>query len=480
MKIRNAAPTSRVMAVAVMVSMVAFLDSTVANLALPAITRDLGGGMGLQQWIVDGYLLAMGALILPGGSISDLFGRLPVMRFGLAAFGVGSVLAATANTSAVLIAARVVQGLGAAFLVPGSLAMINDAYDTTRRSAAIGAWTAWTGTSFALGPLLGGLAVDLLGWRWIYTLSAIPIVIGFALTFWICQMPKRSEHSRVDLVGGLLSAVGLAAIVYALIESQRRGWVDHAVSGSFIMGVIAVVGFLRRQRRTPHPMLPMYLFNSRNFAAGNLATAFIYGGLALSSLVIALYTQEVVGYSATAAGLATLPIPLLSFLFARAVGDAATRMGPRIFLISGPFIAGVGLLLIRPTAHGFTIVSQLLPGMSIFAAGLVLTVTPLTSVCMSAVDPAHGGVASAVNNAVSKLAGLIAVASMGLIAAGTVTDASFQRLIQVSAILFILAAAVCAVTITNPVAPAGEVPCEVAALCRDRAGAQPALAIGNR
>jgi EmrB/QacA subfamily drug resistance transporter len=464
------------MVVAVMVSMVAFLDSTVVNLALPATTRDLGGGMGLQQWIVDGYLLALGTMILPGGSISDLFGRVPVMRLGLVTFGIGSMLAATAPAPEILIAARVVQGLGAAFLVPGSLAMINDAFDSVHRAAAIGAWTAWTGTAFALGPLLGGLAVDLLSWRWIYALSAIPMVIGFALTFWMCPMPEPSEHPRVDVVGGLLAAVGLASTVYALIESQRRGWVDPVVTGTFLVGIVALVGFLQWQRHAPHPMLPLHLFRNRNFAGGNLATGFVYGGLALGSLVIALYTQEVVGFSATAAGLATLPIPILSFLFARHVGEAAARIGPRIFLIAGPMIAAVGLLLIRPTANGFNVVSQLLPGMTLFAAGLVVTVTPLTSVCMSAVDPIHGGIASAINNAVSRLAGLIAVACMGLIAAGRLTDASFLRLVQVSAVLFVVAAVVCAVTITTPVARAQPVPCEVAALCRDRAGAQPALA----
>jgi hypothetical protein len=196
-------------------------------------------------------------------------------------------------------------------------------------------------------------------------------------------------------------------------------------------------------------------------------------------LVIALYTQEVVGYSATAAGLVTLPIPILSFLFARHVGDAATRIGSRVFLVVGPMIAGAGLLLIRPTAHNFNVVAQLLPGMVLLATGLVVTVTPLTSVCMSAVDPIQGGIASAINNAVSRLAGLIAVACMGLIAAGTLTDASFLRLVQVSAALFFLGAAVCAVTITNPAARAEHLPCGVAALCRDRAGAQPALASGQ-
>src|SRR3984893_12401030 len=181
-KIRDAAPTSRVMVVAILVSTVAFLDSTVVNLALPAIKRDLGGGLATQQWVVDGYLLALAATILPGGSISDLFGRVPVMRFGLAAFAAGSVLAARAAWPAMLVTARVIQGLGGAFLVPGSLALINSAFDRADRPAAIGTWTAWTGTAFAVGPVLGGLAVDFLNWRWIYVLSAIPVVIGFTLT----------------------------------------------------------------------------------------------------------------------------------------------------------------------------------------------------------------------------------------------------------------------------------------------------------
>jgi MFS family permease len=218
-RVRDAAPTSRVMVVAITVSMVPFLDGTMVNLALPAIERDLGGGLFLQQWVVDGYLLALAAMILPGGSISDLFGRVPMVRFGLAAFGTGSVLAATAASPAMLITARVIQGLGGALLVPGSLALINSAFDRAHRPAAIGSWTAWTATAFALGPLLGGLAVDLLSWRWIYVLSAIPMVVGFALTFWLCPMPGPAERARVDIPGAALSAAGLSAMVYALIES---------------------------------------------------------------------------------------------------------------------------------------------------------------------------------------------------------------------------------------------------------------------
>jgi EmrB/QacA subfamily drug resistance transporter len=475
-KLSEVTPAHRVMVVAVTVSMVAFLDSTVVNLALPATARELGGGLGFQQWVVDGYLLALGALILPGGSIADLFGRVPVMRFGLVAFGVGSVVAAAAPTPAILIAARVVQGAGAAFLVPGSLALINSAFDSAHQPAAIGSWTAWTGTAFALGPLLGGLAVDLLSWRWIYALSAIPMAIGLALTYWMCPMPGPSQHARVDVVGAALSAIGLTATVYALIESQQRGWVDPVVSVSMVLGLAALALFVRSQRHASHPLVPLRLFTIRNFAGANLATAFIYGGLALGSLVISLYTQEVAGLSATAAGALTLPIPVVSFLFARHVGAMATRIGPRGFLTVGPALAGIGLLLIRPSTHGASVVSAVLPGMTLLALGLVATVTPMTSVCLSSVDPAHGGIASAINNAVSRLAALVAVACMGSIAAGTLTDTSFTSLVHVSALLFIIGAVICAVAVVNPTHAVQPVACEVAALCRDRPGVAPALA----
>ncbi|WP_236734083.1 MFS transporter [Mycolicibacter kumamotonensis] len=307
------------MTVAVLVSMVAFLDSTVINLALPAIERDIGGGLALQQWIVDGYLLTMAAAILPGGSISDVFGRVPVIRFGLLAFGAGSVMAAAAGSPAMLIAARLIQGLGAAFLVPGSLALIDTVFDKARQSEAIGVWTGWTGTAFALGPLLGGMAVDFLGWRWIFVFSAVPVAIGYALTFWLCPTLGRVPGARVDIVGMGLSTLGLAATVYALIESQHYGWAAPRVVTPSVIGIAALAGFVNGQRHSASPMLPLPLFAFRNFAAANLCTACVYGALVLGSLAIALYTQEIGAYSATATGVATLPIPALSFVFARQV-----------------------------------------------------------------------------------------------------------------------------------------------------------------
>lgn len=433
-KVRDAAPTSRVMVVAVMVSMVAFLDSTVVNLALPATERELGGGMCLQQWVVDGYLLALAATILPGGAISDLFGRVAVMRFGLLAFGTGSALAATAVSPAMLIAGRLVQGLGAAFLVPGSLALINSTFDHAHRSAAVGTWTACTGTAFALGPLLGGLAVDLLSWRWIYLLSAVPMAIGFALTFWLRPIPTPTERVPLDLAGAALSAIGLAATVFALNEAGKHGWHPRFVA-TLVVGVAALLAFAAWQRRAPHPLVPLGLFTNRNFATANLTTAFVYAALTMGSLAISLYTQEVAGYCATVAGLVTLPSPVMSFLFARRVGRLAARVGYRFFLMTGPLLAGCGLLLIRP-GHGFNIAADLLPGMILLAVGMVLTSTPLTALNLSSVEPARSGVAAAVQNAVGRTSALTSVACLGLIAAGTLTDASFSRLLQVAAGVF--------------------------------------------
>ncbi|MCV7031642.1 MFS transporter [Mycobacterium sherrisii] len=476
MTLRDAPPTSRAMVVAVTVSMVALLDSTVINLALPAIEHDLHGGLALQQWTVNGYLLAMAVAILPGGSISDLFGRVPVMRFGLMTFGAGSVLAAAATSPATLIVARLIQGLGAAFLVPGSLALINTVFDRARQSAAVGIWTGWTGTAFALGPLLGGLCVDFLGWRWIFILSAVPMVVGYALTFWLCPMSGQVQGARVDVAGVSLSAVGLAATVYALIEAQRYGWADPTVVTPSVIGLTALAGFVRWQQRSGNPMLPLPLFTVRNFAAANLVTVFVYGALTLASLAIALYTQEVGGYSATAAGLATLPIPLLSFMFARHVGRVAARVGPRAFLIAGPTLAGLGLLLIRPKPQGFHAITDLLPGMTVLALGLVATITPLTSVMLASVPTDRSGLASAINNAASRLAALASIGSLGLITAGTASAAGFARALEVSGALFALGALSSALGITDTAAVCPALACDIAALCRDRPNAQPALA----
>lgn len=459
----------RVLAVAIVASFVAFLDGSVVNLALPAIGRDLGGGLALQQWIIDSYLLTLGALILPAGSISDVFGRVPVLRFGLIAFGAGSVLAATSPSGAVLIIGRLVQGVGAAFLVPSSLALINSTFGRDEQPKAIGTWTAWTGTAFVLGPLLGGLAVDLLNWRWIFVLSAIPCVVTFVLSVGLAHADERhTGRARIDVPGAVLAAVGLAGTVYALIELQRLGFRHPAVASALTAGLVSLALFVWWEFRSPHPMVPMHLFTIRNFGVGNLATLFIYAGVSMGMLIVPLFTQEVAGFSATEAGLATLPLPVLSFLFASRVGALSARFGPRVFMAAGPLIACAGFLLMRPQEGAFDFWTQLLPGLVVLGLGMTIVATPLTSAILAAVDPSQSGIGSAINNAVSRIAGLTAVAFAGVIAQGAMSYGSFRRLALVTAASFLVGGLVSAVGIRNPEPPAEPVAPEALAGCRDR------------
>jgi EmrB/QacA subfamily drug resistance transporter len=463
------------MAVAILASFVAFLDGSVVNLALPAMAADLGGGLVFQQWVVDSYLLVLGALILLAGSISDVFGRIPVLRFGLAAFGAGSVLAVIAPSGVVLVAARGVQGLGAAFLVPSSLALINSTFSSEDQPKAIGTWTAWTGTAFVLGPLLGGLAVDLLNWRWIFVLSALPVVVTFALTVGLRGDSVTGGRQAIDVPGAVLAALGLGGTVYALIEQQQRGLSDPVVAAALAGGLVSLVAFGWWQFRTPHPMVPMRLFVIRNFGIGNLATVFIYAGVSLGTLMIPLYIQEVLRFSATEAGLATLPLPVLSFFLARPVGAMSVRFGPRAFMAAGPLLAAIGFVLMRPAPSSFNFWLQLLPGLVLFGLGLSVTVTPLTSAVLSAVDAGHSGIASAINNAVSRLAGLIAVAFIGVIAGGPVSYHSFLRVTAVIAVLLVAGGAVSGLGIRNPVGLPESIRPEVAARCRDRVTPPPGI-----
>jgi EmrB/QacA subfamily drug resistance transporter len=472
--------------VAVLASFVAFLDGSVVNLALPAIATEFGGGLALQQWVVDGYLLALGALILVAGAVSDQFGRLAVLRMGLAVFTLGSLGCAIAPTGWFLVAARCLQGVGAAFLVPSSLAMINTRFTGARQAGAIGTWTAWTGTAFVVGPPLGGLLVDALSWRWVFGINVVPLAVTLYLTTKLVPEDVGARRTaRIDVVGAVLCAAGLTAAVYALIEMQRLGVTHPAVMAGLVVGGACLIAFPWWESRTPNPIMPLHLFASRNFAIGNLATVFLYAAVSLGTLIVALFLQETVGMSASRAGLATLPLPVLSFFLARPFGTLAGKHGPRVYMAVGPVVAAAGFLLLT-TAHApFDFWTQLLPGLIVFGVGLSITVSPLTAAVLAAVDPAQSGIGSAVNNAVSRVAGLIAVAFTGTIvglgqsetAAATMDFAGFRNGAVVVAVLFAIAGVVSAIGISNRQCDFGRISPEASAPFHDRVTPPPALVV---
>ncbi|AQT82882.1 MFS transporter [Mycolicibacterium litorale] len=460
-------------AVAVLASFVAFLDGSVVNLALPAISAELGGGLLTQQWVVDGYLLTLGALILVAGAISDTFGRLTVLRAGLILFGLASLLCAAAPTGVVLIAARCLQGVGAAFLVPSSLAMLNARFTGSAQSRAIGVWTAWTGTAFVIGPLLGGVLVETLGWRWVFAVNLLPLAVTLALSGRVADVPAR-RGGGIDGGGALLTVVGLSATVFAMIEQQRLGWTHPVILAALVVGPAALVAFAWWERRAAHPMLPPAIFAARNFTVGNLATVFLYAGVSLGLLLVALFLQEVGRLSPVAAGLATLPVPVLSFLLAARFGELAGRHGPRRFMAVGPLIAAAGFGWMAVTPGSVWL--QTVPGLVLFGLGLSVTVSPLTAAVLAAVDPAQSGIGSAINNAVARVSGLIAIAFAALIVGGAMSSAGFRHAAVVTALLLAVAGLVSAVGIRDDTASLPVDSSAALAACHDRDGPPPAAA----
>jgi len=480
---REAATDRSLIAVAVLASFVAFLDGSVVNLALPSIAKDLGGGLALQQWVVDGYLLTLGALILVAGAVSDQFGRLRVLRMGLVVFAVASLACAAAPTGLVLVAARCLQGAGGAFLVPSSLAMINSRFTGAAQARAIGTWTAWTGTAFVVGPPLGGVLVDALDWRWVFGINILPLVVTLYLTMKI-RPDAASDFverplARIDFVGAIACVMGLSAAVFALIEGQRLG-LTQPVALCGIVGAVCLAAFVWWERRTEYPMMPLELFAVRNFAVGNLATVFLYAAISLGLLLIALFLQEAVQLTATQAGLATLPIPVSSFFLARWFGTLAGTYGPRLFMAVGPLVAAAGFVLLATARQPFDFWTQMLPGLLAFGLGLSITVSPLTAAILAAVDSEKSGIGSAINNAVSRIAGLVAVAFTGVIIGSTGESgflpgefAGFRQGVVIIAVLFAVAGLISAVGISNGTHDARRVSPEVRAQYRDRAAPPP-------
>ena len=409
-----------VLAVAVLASFVSFLDGTIINVALPAISKELGGGLGTQQWVVDSYLITLGALILVAGSVSDAFGRLLVMRIGLIGFGLTSVAIALAPDPLFLIIARALQGAAAAFLVPSSLALITSTFRGASQARAIGIWTSLTTAAMLVGPLLGGALVDLASWRWAFLINVVPI----AITLWLIPRTGvrdvRSPDASIDWISATFCTLGLGGTVFALIEQPNLGWTHPAVWGSLAAGLVLLTAFVLRQRTSHAPVVPPELFRVRNFSAGNIATLFIYAALSLNMFVVAIFLQQTEGFSATAAGLASLPSTIVMVLLSPRIGAYVGRFGPRIFMTAGPLIMAASCLLLLTVSADFSYWWQMLPSMILFGFGLALTVSPLTSTILGSIDSSHAGSASAVNNAVARIAGLIAIAGLALIAGGSI------------------------------------------------------------
>ncbi|GGD62637.1 MFS transporter [Microbacterium murale] len=444
-----------VISIAVLASFVTFLDGTVVTVALPAIRDELGGGITTQQWVVDAYLITLSALILLAGSLSDAYGRVRIMRIGLIAFGIASVAVAAAPEPLTLIIARALQGAAGALLVPSSLALIMATMRGELQSRAIGVWTAFTTGAQIAGPLLGGLFVDLLSWRFVFLINVIPIGITLILLARL-HLPDQPRGARVDWWSGMLCAVGLGAVVFALIEQPNLGWGSPAIWIPGLVGVALFIVFLLRQPSSPAPLMPLSLFNARNFAWGNLATLFIYAALSLNGFVIGVYLQEGAGLPATAAGLASLPITILMILLSSQAGAWAGKLGPRLFMTVGPLLMAAGALLLLTVSLEFSYWWQVLPSMILLGLGLSLTVAPLTSAVLGAIDESRSGIASAVNNAISRVAGLIVVAMLSTIVGGTLDLDGFHNAAWVTATLMALGGVISWIGIRRPVAQPSE------------------------
>jgi EmrB/QacA subfamily drug resistance transporter len=397
-------------------STVVFLDATVVNVGLPAIGDDLDAGIAVQQWVVEAYMLTMVSLLLVGGSLGDQFGRRRMFVAGLIAFGATSVLCAAAPTSEFLIAARALQGIAGALLVPGSLAIVAATFEGADRGRAVGTWTAWTGIATVFGPAGGGALIGLWSWRAIFWVN-VPLV---ALTVFIAL--REIEESRdpeafhgIDWIGIVLSSVGLAGPVFALIEQPTRGWGDPAVWIPLLGGVLCFAAFLLYEARAREPMLDLDLFRIRNFAVANVTTLSTYAGLYAGSFFIGLYLQQVLEYTPLEAGLATTPVSVLLFLLSPRFGRLASGVGPRLPMTAGPIVGGVGLLLLTRIDPGADYLTDVFPAIVVFGLGLSATVAPLTATVLDSVAERRVGIASGINNGVSRVAGLLAIAVLGAV-----------------------------------------------------------------
>ncbi|WP_433165117.1 DHA2 family efflux MFS transporter permease subunit [Kribbella sp. CA-247076] len=411
-----------VLAATALGSGMAFLDGTVVNVALPAMGEELDADVAGLQWIVNGYMLPLSALILLSGSLGDRLGRRRVYVAGVIWFAVASVICTVAPTLEVMIAGRVLQGIGGALLTPGSLAILQTAFAPSDRGKAVGAWSGLTSVAAAIGPFVGGGLVDSGSWRLIFLLN-IPIALVTVLVT-LRHVPESRDETaagKLDIAGAIVATLGLAGLTFGLISAGDRGWGDTLVLVSLAVGVVALAVFVEVERRSSHPMLPPGIFANIRFTGANLVTVVVYGGLGTATFLLVVYLQTALGYSALWAGASLLPMTALMLALSGYAGGLADRIGARIPMTVGPLLMAAGFLLMLRIEPGAGYVSTVLPAVTVLGLGLVATVAPLTATVLSSVEDHHAGIASGVNNAVARSAQLMAVAAIP-IAAGITGD----------------------------------------------------------
>ncbi|MCM3884879.1 MFS transporter [Frankia sp. R82] len=460
---RVASPAGRwVLAATVLGSAIASIDATVVGIALPAIGRDLDAGLAALQWVVTGYTLTLAGLLLVAGDLGDRYGRRRMFLAGIVWFVVASMGCALAPSGPVLVGARALQGVGAALLTPGSLAILEASFAPQDRNRAIGAWSGLSGVATAVGPFLGGWLVETWSWRLIFLIN-LPLAAVVIVLTWrhVPESHDPQVGGRVDVVGGALVTLGLVGLTYGLIEGPGAGWTRPVVAGALGTGVLLLVAFVAWERRVSAPMLPLELFAVRQFAATNLVTFAVYAGLGGALFLLPLQLQQVCGYSALRSGVALLPVTVLMLTLSARSGALATRIGPRAQMSLGPLLVGAGLALLARVDAAGGYLTEVFPAVVVFGLGLAATVAPLTATALGAVPARHAGIASAVNNDVARAASLIAVAVLP--AVGGITGAAyldpvafsqgFHTAVLVAAGVCTIGGAIAAVTIRNPPRP---------------------------